>query len=127
MNNKNYTQKSIESINNSITMAKENSIQQVTSLHLLYSLLDEQSLIYQILTNMAVVVSSLKEDCFKKIEKMPKVSGGEQYLSADFSSVVDHAEKVAKEMKDEFTYPDNCRRYRYWFAYAWGRNFAPYS
>ena len=66
MNNKNYTQKSIESINNSITMAKENSIQQVTSLHLLYSLLDEQSLIYQILTNMAVVVSSLKDDCFKK-------------------------------------------------------------
>ncbi len=102
MNNKNYTQKSIESINNSISIAKENSTQQVTGLHLLYSLLDEQSLIFQILTNMTVDAIKLKDDCFNKLSKLPKVSGGEQYLSVDFSNVVDYAEKVAKEMKDEF-------------------------
>ncbi len=102
MKDKNFTQKSVESINNSVSIAKENSNQQVTGLHLLYSLLDEQSLIFQILTNMAVDVASLKEYCNKNIAKLPKVNGGEQYLSADFSSVVDYAEKVAKEMKDEF-------------------------
>ncbi len=102
MKDKNFTQKSVESINNSLSIAKEKQNQQVTSLHLLYSLLEEDSLISQILTNLGVKVSLLKDECNKKIEKLPKVSGGEQYLSVDLSSVIDHAEKTSKEMKDEF-------------------------
>ena len=102
MKDKNFTQKSVESINSSLSIAKEKQNQQVTGLHLLYSLLEEGSLISQILTNLGVKVSLLKDECNKKIEKLPKVSGGEQYLSADFSSVIDHAEKTSKEMKDEF-------------------------
>ncbi len=102
MNNKNYTQKSVESINNSISMAKENSNQHVTSLHLLYVLLDKESLIFQILNNMSIDVASLQKDCLNKIEKLLKVSGGQQYLGADFSYVVEYSEKISKEMKHEF-------------------------
>ena len=48
----NDTKKSMEAINNSVTLAKENGNQLIELVHLLYSLLDSDGLIYEILNNI---------------------------------------------------------------------------
>ncbi len=103
MNTEKLTQKSISAINNATTLAKQNGNQQITSLHLFYALLsDENGLIKSILSSSNKDVEAILKEVNSLILKLPKVSGGEQYLSSDLSNVLASAEKKASEMKDEF-------------------------
>ena len=104
MNEQNFTLKSIEAINNSNLLAKENSNQHVNTLHLFYSLVnDENGLIASLLAKSGVQINSLKEELLLAISKLPKVlkSGGE-YISSDLTEVLIEAEKKKNQMKDEF-------------------------
>ncbi len=104
MNAQNFTQKSIEGINNANVLAKENSNQFVNSLHLFYSLInDENGLIESLLGKIGIKTELLKQDILDKINKLPKVSkGGAEYVSSDLSEVLIEAENKMREMKDEF-------------------------
>ncbi len=103
MNANNYTQKSIESINLAFSIAKENFNQQINSLHLLSALLsDEDGLIYNVINSSDKNPAKILGDVNKKILSLPKVSGGEPYISSDLTLVFSSAESKAKELKDEF-------------------------
>ncbi len=103
MNANNFTQKSIESINGATGLAKEYGNQQITSLHLLKALLsDEQGLSVKLIEKSGASTAKIVNELDGEISRLPKVSGGEHYLSSDLSSVFDSAEKQAKDMKDEF-------------------------
>ncbi len=104
MNNQNLTQKSIESINSATLIARENGNQQITSLHLLKALLnDENGLIVGLLKKSGVDKNDISSLTSEYINKLPKVSGsGNAYISADLTKVLTSAEKQAKDMKDEF-------------------------
>ncbi|MBO5926991.1 MAG: ATP-dependent chaperone ClpB [Clostridia bacterium] len=103
MNIENLTQKSIEALNLATTTAKEYGNQQITGLHLLKALLsDENGLIVNLLNASEKDASLLLKETEKQISKLPKVSGGQEYLSADLSEVLSSATKKSKEMKDEF-------------------------
>lgn len=103
MNANNFTQKSIEALNASNSLAKEYGNQQITSLHLLYSLLaDGEGIATKILSKITPNLSEIVSEVKREITKLPKVSGGEVYASSDFSSVISKAEEHAKELKDEF-------------------------
>ena len=103
MSMENLTQKSIEALNSATMTAKEYGNQQITGLHLLKALIsDENGLITSLLKSNGKDVSSILNDCLKGISRLPKVSGGSEYLSADLSNAIESAKKQAGEMKDEF-------------------------
>ena len=103
MNINRFTQKSVESINNSQKIAMDHGNQAIEQLHILYSLLDiEYSLIEKLLEKMEVPVEDFKRALEEKINSLPKVSGGQQYFSQDANKVMMNAEDHAKAMGDEY-------------------------
>lgn len=103
MNINRFTQKSVESINNSQKIAMDHGNQAIEQLHILYSLLDiEDSLIEKLLEKMEVPVEDFKRALEEKINSLPKVAGGQQYFSQDVNKVMMNAEDHAKAMGDEY-------------------------
>ena len=103
MNINRFTQKSVESINNSQKIAMDHGNQAIEQLHIIYSLLDiEDSLIEKLLEKMEVPVEDFKRALEEKINSLPKVSGGQQYFSQDANKVMMNAEDHAKAMGDEY-------------------------
>ncbi|MFC2735094.1 MAG: Clp protease N-terminal domain-containing protein, partial [Oribacterium sp.] len=104
MNINKFTQKSVESINDCQKVAMDHGNQQITQLHLLYSLMTvEDSLIEKLLTKMGVPKDAFLRDLSEEIDKLPKVSGaGQQYFSQGANRVISYAEDHAKAMGDEY-------------------------
>lgn len=101
MNAQKLTQKSIEAINAAQTAAQENQNPQVTQQHLIYALLaDENGLISQILKK--ITSSDVKNAALNEINKLPRVSGGQLYVSPELEASFNIAEKQAEKMKDEY-------------------------
>ncbi len=99
----NFTQKSMEAINNASQLAKEYGNQQITSLHLLHALiLDQEGLTQKLLEKMGINAQKILTEINDEINRLSKVKGGEQYLSSELNAVFSTAETQAKDMKDEF-------------------------
>ena len=99
----NFTQKSIEAINNASNISKEYGNAQITPYHLLSALLsDSEGISVKIIEKAGANSSAILKDVNNEISKAPKVSGGERYLSSELSLVFDEAESQAKKMQDEF-------------------------
>ena len=79
MNINRFTQKSVESINNSQKIAMDHGNQALEQVHLLLSLLQvEDSLIAKLLQKMGISPDSFERAVAEKIKALPKVSGGQQ-------------------------------------------------
>ncbi len=103
MNINKFTQKSLESVQNTEKLAYEYGNQQIDQEHLLCSLLTlEDSLILKLITKMGISGEQFTDEVRGLIEKLPKVSGGQVYFSADANKVLIHAEDEAKAMGDEY-------------------------
>ena len=103
MNINRFTQKSVESINNSQKIAMDHGNQALEQVHLLLSLLQvEDSLIAKLLQKMGIPLDSFTRAVEEKINALPKVSGGQQYFSQDANKIVMNAEDHAKAMGDEY-------------------------
>ena len=103
MNINRFTQKSVESINNSQKIAMDHGNQALEQVHLLLSLLQvEDSLIAKLLQKMGISPDSFERAVEEKINALPKVSGGQQYFSQDANKIVMNAEDHAKAMGDEY-------------------------
>ena len=103
MNINRFTQKSVESINNSQKIAMDHGNQALEQVHLLLSLLEvEDSLIAKLLQKMGISPDSFERAVEEKINALPKVSGGQQYFSQDANKIVMNAEDHAKAMGDEY-------------------------
>ena len=103
MNINKFTQKSIESINNTEKIAYEYGNQKLEQLHLLYALIMiEDSLIKSLLEKMEVPVTGLVNNLEERLAKLPKVSGADKYMSSELNRVLIDAEDEAKRMSDEY-------------------------
>ena len=103
MNINRFTQKSVESINNSQKIAMDHGNQALEQVHLLLSLLEvEDSLIAKLLQKMGISPDSFIRAVEERINALPKVSGGQQYFSQDANKIVMNAEDHAKAMGDEY-------------------------
>lgn len=103
MNTQNFTQKTIEAIQNAQNIARENDNQALQPEHLLYSLLDQDGgLIPSLFGKMGVDCNAVLAELDSYISTLAKVSGGEMYLSSDTDRTLRAAEKVAKSMNDEY-------------------------
>ena len=107
MNFNNYTQKSIEAVQNAQQLAVQNSHQQMEQVHLLLALLrQEGGLTPQLLKKMDVTVESLEAAAEAELRKIPGVRTSQAmdsfYVSADVQAAFNAAEQQAQTMKDEY-------------------------
>ena len=104
MNLQKYTQKSIDAINSARSLAEENGNQQLTQEHILLSLLEQDNgLIGSLVTRMGADAAALKARLVNAVASLPKVSGGgELYLAPEAAKALDHAEKEAEKMRDDY-------------------------
>ena len=109
MNAERLTQKSAEAIRSAQQIAQEYGNPQIEQVHLLWALLqDNEGLIPQLLSGMGVTVPSLEAAVKNLLERQPRVSSsgheaGKIYISAETEKALNRAEKIAGEMKDEYT------------------------
>ena len=109
MNAEKLTQKSAEAIRSAQEIALEYGNPQIEQVHLLWALLqDSEGLIPQLLAGMGVTVPSLQAAVKDLLARQPRVSNsgheaGKIYISGDTEKALNRAEKVAGEMKDEYT------------------------
>jgi ATP-dependent Clp protease ATP-binding subunit ClpB len=83
--------------------ALANDHQQLSSLHILQSLLeDEDQLSNRILESCGVNTQLLKADLDKEMAKIPKVQGGQPYPGADLAKIFEAAKKFAKDSGDNY-------------------------
>ena len=103
MNINKFTQKSMEAVQSCEKLAYEYGNQQIEQEHLLYSLLTiEDSLILKLITKMNIQKEQFLNETVQVIQKLPKVSGGQLYISNDLNKVLISAEDEAKGMGDEY-------------------------
>ena len=103
MNINKYTIKSQEALQSAIELARKAGNQAIEPQHLLASLLTlGDSLTDFLLSKLGIQRARLEESLQRQLASLPKVSGGEPYLSGDATKVLDKAEDIATEMKDEY-------------------------
>jgi ATP-dependent Clp protease ATP-binding subunit ClpB len=103
MNINKFTQKSIEAVNQCEKIAYDHGHQEIDQEHFLYSLLTiDGSLIASLLEKMGINKETFLSQVQELLNKKPKVSGGQVYMSNDLNQVLLHGEDEMKAMKDEY-------------------------
>jgi len=104
-----FTIKSQEALAEAQNIALEYSNQEITPEHLLYALVKQQDgTVGEIIKKSAtpeqerMLFANISKDLLSEIEKKPKVSGGNSFLSQGLNKILNNAEKTAKNLKDEF-------------------------
>ena len=107
MNLNQFTQKSIEAVQAAQQMASERQNQQIEQEHLLLALLEQrEGLIGQLVQQSGADNAALRQKLTAAVERLPQVSGsgaGQMYLSRSLEQALNEAEKIAREMRDEYT------------------------
>jgi ATP-dependent Clp protease ATP-binding subunit ClpB len=103
MNTNNFTTKSQEVIQQAQNMAMQQGHQSIDTGHILSSMLDnDENVIPFILKKSNVNVKRFEEQLMVIIDRYPKVSGANQYLSNESIQAIQKANGYLKEFKDEF-------------------------
>jgi len=103
-----YTVKAREAIEAAVNEARQRDNQELLPEHLLYVMLkDVKSPVTSVLRRMEVSVQVMLADLDRHLNAQPKVRGGEPYLSTRLNDLLMAAQKLAKQMKDDFTGTDH--------------------
>ena len=103
MNAEKYTQKAMEALQTSQTLAIERDHAEIQPEHLLYAMLTQEGgLIGSLLAKMNVSTDAVTADVDALLNAMPRVSGGQIRGSRELEKVLGFSEKVAARMKDEY-------------------------
>lgn len=103
MNINKFTQNSVQAVQDCEKLAYELGHQEIDVEHLLYSLLSlEDSLIRKLLEKMEINTEVFLAQVKGLLNKRPKVSGGQNYISNDLNKVLIYGEDEAKQMGDSY-------------------------
>jgi len=103
MNYNQFTIKSQEAIQKAGEIANAFQNQSVENLHLLKGILSvDENVVPYLLKKNNVSVEKVLSATEQKLYALPKVSGGEQFLSNDTTRALQKATDYSKAMKDEF-------------------------
>ena len=98
-----FTLRGQEAVQSAIEAAEKNQNQQVEPEHLLFSMLSqEEGTVKPVLGKIGVPINAVLQDVEKAIERLPKVSGGQQYFSTRINNLFNVAQKEAETFKDEY-------------------------
>jgi ATP-dependent Clp protease ATP-binding subunit ClpB len=103
MNFNNFTLKSQEAIQKAMDIAAGKQNQAIEPAHILKGMLIvDENVIPYLLKKLNVNLDRLNQVLDRNIEALPKITGGEQYLSHDSSKALQKASGYAQELKDDF-------------------------
>jgi len=109
MNLSKFTIKSQEALAEAQSIASEYGNQELTCEHVLRALISQQDgTVGEIIKKYAshgqedMLFKNISKDLLLEIEKKPKVSGGNLFLSQGLNKVLASSEKTAKNLKDDF-------------------------
>lgn len=103
MNFNNFTIKSQEAVQKAVEITSANGQQAIEPVHLLKGVIDVgESLVNYIFQKLGVNVNLLKTTVDREIASLPKVSGGEPYLSREANTVLQKASDYSSKMGDQF-------------------------
>src|SRR5665647_772075 len=103
MNLNNFTIKSQEAIQKATEIATAKQNQSIEPLHLLKGiLLVDENVAPYLLRKLNVNFDVFSKELDKLIDCLPKVSGGQQYLSSNSNRVLQKTSEISLEFKDEF-------------------------
>ncbi|MBR1975378.1 MAG: ATP-dependent chaperone ClpB [Clostridia bacterium] len=103
MDMRKFTEKSTLALGKAQSVAREYGNQEIGQVHLLYALVTaDDGLIPQLLKKMNKDVGAIAQIALSEIERLPKVSGGEEYLSRGLAAAIEEGEVQAKKMGDSF-------------------------
>lgn len=103
MNFNNFTIKSQEAIQEAVNLVQAKGQQVIEAVHILQSLLKVgENVTNFIFQKLGINGQQIALIIDKQIESLPKVSGGEPYLSRESNEILQNATRYSKEMGDEF-------------------------
>ena len=103
MNFNKFTIKSQEAVQNAQEIASSYGNQSIEPDHLLAALVqDAQGIVTPILQKLGANVNYIKIKINEVVEKLPKVSGSQIYISQSLQKIFEQAQKEAENLKDEY-------------------------
>ncbi|MGN0219706.1 MAG: Clp protease N-terminal domain-containing protein, partial [Muribaculaceae bacterium] len=103
MNFNNFTIKSQEAIQKAVELTRRAGSQAIEPVHLLKGVVDEgESLVKFIFQKIGANLQAVSAQIDREIDSLPKVSGGEPYLSRSSNDVLQKALDISKKMGDEY-------------------------
>ena len=103
MNFNRFTEKAQEALQQAASQASERGQQAIEPAHLLLALLAQpDGLAAPVLEAAGASVTALQPALVSEVERLPRVSGGQPYLSGALNSALERAEKEASRLKDEY-------------------------
>ncbi|MDR0742857.1 MAG: ATP-dependent chaperone ClpB [Tannerella sp.] len=103
MNFNNFTIKSQEAVQQAVHLVKQNNQQLIEAVHLLKGVIMTGESVIQFLTQkLGVNQQGLNRSIDHKIESLPKVSGGEPYLSSEANAVLQKAIDYSSKSGDQY-------------------------
>lgn len=104
MNRDKFTLKANNAIDESVKLAAANGNQEITPLHITYSILsDPENIVPEVIKKTGADNNRLISSIQKEIDKLPKIQGAtDQYIGKDFKKILDQAEVIANQFKDDY-------------------------
>jgi ATP-dependent Clp protease ATP-binding subunit ClpB len=105
LNHERLTIKAAESIQAAAQEATRRGNPALEDVHLLNALVgQEETVVVPVLQKVGVNVTRLREALGAVLDRLPKQSGGSApAISRELNQIFDHAERIARELKDEYT------------------------
>ncbi len=98
-----FTIKAQETVQEAVNTAQRNGQQTIEPIHLLAGLLEKaKDVTTFIFQKLGVNAQQIEMLVSNELKHLPRVQGGQPYLSGDANSVLIKAEDIAKQMGDEF-------------------------
>ncbi|UCE74336.1 MAG: hypothetical protein JSV56_01160, partial [Methanomassiliicoccales archaeon] len=86
-----------------MNLAMQHGNQEITPFHLVYSIIsDGENIVPQTIKKMGLNLNQLLSQLETEIQQFPKVEGGEQYIGQDFRRVLNTAQTVTNDFKDDY-------------------------
>lgn len=103
MNFNNFTIKSQEVVQKAIELARQNGQQQIEPVHILKALISEsETIVNFVFQKLGANLNAVNMAIDKEIQSLPKVSGGDVFLSRESNDALQKAVDFSKSMGDEY-------------------------
>ena len=103
MNFKNYTIKAQEAVQEAVNLVERQGQQSIEPLHLLKGVMKAgENVVKFIFQKLGMNEQQVSMRVDQEIMRLPKVQGGEPFLSRESNNVIQQAEDISKQLGDEF-------------------------
>ena len=98
-----FTIRGQEAVQAAIGVAEKQQNQQVEPEHILAAMLEQkEGVLKPVLGKIGANATAIAADIQAAIDKMPKVTGGQQYFSSRTNTLFQEVQKIAEKMQDEY-------------------------